>query len=362
MEAGDRIEIDITSLAYGGDGVGRHEGLVIFVPFVIPGERVRVELTQQKPRYWHARLIEVLTPSPDRVAPRCAHFGACGGCHYQHIRYERQVPEKKKQTEELLVRIGKMAAVPAIAVVPCPLPFAYRNRIRVHRIPEATGFYAAGEPRVIDIAECLLADEDVNAGLKEFRARTHQPGDYDIRSVFIEEGGFQQVNPYMHAQLMFTVRDAVPQTGTHLFEGYCGGGFLTRAVHERFARVTAVDWDKRAISRAAFACPPNVTLLLGDVKTAFRKAEGPFDVVLLDPPRDGLPDEVTDRLLTGTAETLVYVSCDPATFARDVARLAPGWTLEALWLLDMFPQTVQAELVSRFVRKPAAGGGSADRG
>jgi len=360
MRIGDQLEIEITDLAFRGEGVGRADGLAVFVPLVIPGERVRVEVQHCKPRFCRASLVAVLEPAPDRLQPPCPYFGVCGGCNYQHMSYERQTAEKQRQIAALLARIGKIEALPQIQVVPCPRPFGYRNRVKVHHRPPRTGFYGGALHQIVDVPQCLLADAEVNEGLKEFRTKEHAPGEYEIRSAKVRGAGFEQVNPPMYDALRDTVRAALQGAEQKLFEGYCGSGFLTQTVSSDFETVVGVDRDRRAIGRATKLHLPNVKFFCKDTMTAFKRRNQPADALLVDPPRCGLPNKLIDAIGTSNVQRAVYVSCDPSTFARDAGRMSGAFALSAVTFLDMFPQTAHIELVGTFVRRGGARAGRSD--
>jgi 23S rRNA (uracil1939-C5)-methyltransferase len=128
---GDKLTLTISDIAFGGEGVGRMDDFVIFVPFVALGEKVEVEVVEVKKRFGRARLLQVLEPSPERVQPLCQYFGQCGGCQYQHINYPVQLQLKHKQISDLFQRIGGLDASVVAPVVPCPQPYGYRNRIMI---------------------------------------------------------------------------------------------------------------------------------------------------------------------------------------------------------------------------------------
>jgi len=131
IQLGDNITLAIEDLAFGGEGVGRVDSLVVFVPFVMIGETVEVEITELKKNFARAKLVRVVTASPERVEPRCRYFGACGGCQYQHISYEAQLRVKQKQIADLFERVGKIPRTVVAPVIPCPNPYGYRNRIMI---------------------------------------------------------------------------------------------------------------------------------------------------------------------------------------------------------------------------------------
>ncbi|MFM8231748.1 MAG: class I SAM-dependent RNA methyltransferase, partial [Chthoniobacterales bacterium] len=161
MKRGAEIELEIADVAYGGDGIARHEGRIVFVPFTITGEQVRVRITDVHKSYARAEVRQVLVPSPDRVAPPCPVFMRCGGCAYQHIAYPKQLEIKTRQVSEALRRIGKIAEPPVEPARPSPKDYHYRNRITVHVQPPEIGFRGTDPRRLVEVKECLLAEDRV---------------------------------------------------------------------------------------------------------------------------------------------------------------------------------------------------------
>ena len=152
MRRGETLTLDITDTAYGGAGIARHEGRVVFVPFTIPGETVRARVAKTTRSWMTAHVTEIIAPSPDRVPPPCPVFGRCGGCAYQHVAYPRQLEIKTHQVAEALRRIGKFTDPPVETARPSPLAYAYRNRITVHVAPPLVGFRGTEPREVVDVA------------------------------------------------------------------------------------------------------------------------------------------------------------------------------------------------------------------
>ena len=181
VQVGQRLELDITTVAFGGDGIGRVDNFVVFVPFVIEGERVEVEIVEVKRRYATADLVRVITPSPRRVEPRCPYYAKCAGCQYQHIAYEHQLELKRRQIRDVFERIGKIANPPIEAVVGSPREYHYRNKIVVHG-PGKPGFWSVRGRSIIGIEQCPIAGEEVNAKLAEVAQQSLENVHLTIRS------------------------------------------------------------------------------------------------------------------------------------------------------------------------------------
>lgn len=342
LKPGAELQLEITDVAYGGAGLGRHEGRVVFVPFTIAGETVRARITKAHRSWLAAELLDVLRESPDRVTPPCRFFGGCGGCAYQHIAYPRQLEIKARQVAETLRRIGKFADPPVEPARGSPLEFGYRNRITVHVDPPAVGFRGLDPRELVEVDRCLLADETVNAALAALRERRRlHAGPATLRSG-PPGGGFRQVNTAA-AEVLAGVVGEMAGSGPLLVDAYCGGGFFARRLREAFARVVGLDWDARGIESARRDAAPHEEYLAGDASELLAGTLDPAAVVLLDPPAQGVARGVIESLLSARPAKIVYVSCDPATLARDLRALAGGYQLRRVCPVDMFPQTASIE-------------------
>lgn len=352
MQQGALFELSITDVAYGGEGVGRHEGRVVFVPFTIPGETARVRVTAARRQWLRAWPEEILAPSPDRVEAPCPFFARCGGCAYQHIAYPRQLDIKTAQVTTALRRIGKFADPPVEPARPSPRQLGYRNRITVHVDPPRVGFRGVDPRRVVDVDSCLLADDAVNAALAGLRARRRlRPGPATLRADPAQRG-FRQVNDEAAAVLAGVVAEMAGD-GPQLVDAYCGAGFFAKHLAARFTRITGIDWDERSIAAAQADAGPAETHLSGDTAALLPGvlADNPDAVVLLDPPAQGVTPEVLAALQAARPPRIVYVSCDPATLARDLGRLAEGYELRRVVPVDMFPQTASVETACLLVHR-----------
>lgn len=367
------LTLEIHDVAFGGRGVGRlPDGRAAFVPFVLAGERVSVRVLREHRGHVEAGLLEVLEPSPHRVAsPPCPYFGRCGGCAYQHADDAEQLAIKERQVGDTLRRLGRLELPPGTLrpIVPSPETYGYRNRITVHAREGATGFFShpwwnmEGHRDLLDITHCPIAEPGVNAALAEFRTRPPwREGHFTLRaSGRRDRRFFQQTNDGAAARLLELVRGLLfpDSPGTlgprgHLIDAYCGAGFFSRALAASFQRVTGLEWDQHAVAAARDGAAPHERYLAGDVAellpAALGEAPAGDTAVLIDPPAEGLAKGIAETLRATPPAVLVYVSCNPATLARDLSRLLakPGtpWTLLSVTPLDMFPQTAEIEAVA----------------
>jgi len=401
--------LDITSIAAGGDGVARHDGLVVFVPRTAPGDRVRARV-QAKGRFGRGTLLRVEQAGPGRVAPVCPHYlrDRCGGCQLQHLTLEAQRAAKAQVVRDALGRIGHRD-VPLPPVHRAGEPWRYRRKLTLAARRTADGWRAglhrAGAPdEIFALDDCLIAETGVVAGLQRVLAQAASllPHVSSLRLAMRREGddlllvieggahwpeakafaaaatevaatwwvndegrrrlildrrahrdagaSFVQVNAEVAAALAShverVVRRHAPRT---VVDGYAGTGDVAASLAAQGVVVTAIelDADASAVCAARLATPSAaVHARVEDVLPTLL----PADVVLLNPPRTGVHERVTAALAESdpTPRAVVYVSCDPATLARDVARLR-GWRVESLECFDMFPQTAHVETVCELV-------------
>ncbi|MDQ3197881.1 MAG: TRAM domain-containing protein [Verrucomicrobiota bacterium] len=344
------VELQIDDIAFGGKGVGRAEGKAVFIPFTIAGEQVTARIIREKKSFAEADLVRVNEPSPERVVPRCPYFGLCGGCSYQHMSYEHQLHWKSHQVAQALQRIGKFREPPLRPIVPSPLDYEYRNRITVHAENGVVGFFRHDAHRLIDIEQCPIAGPAVNQELAALRDRSPRDGHYTLRATPDGPRVFSQTNDAVALHLADTIASLILPDQSLLLDAYCGGGFFGKRLRERFARVVGLDWDIHAIAAARAEAAPNEIYLDGEIApqlaAELTNANPHLTTVIVDPPATGLGPDVRDVLRQRPVATLLYVSCNPPTLARDLADLGSAYRLESVTPFDMFPQTAEIEVLA----------------
>lgn len=376
LAVGQKLVLKIHDIAFGGEGVGRAGEFVVFVPFVIVGEEVEAEVIEAKKNFARAKLLRLIHQSPKRVAPPCPYFAACGGCQYQHLAYEEQLRTKHKQIVDLFERIGKIPSDKIMPVVPCPQPYGYRNRIMIRsqwNKPEQKlnlGFVRWDCGLVEDIKECKIAEPALNEQITHVRA--HPPPKGGIKVVLrvqpenwdVPRDSFFQNNFFLLPKLVETVRDFLRASGTkHLVDLYCGVGFFGIELADAVESVVGVEYDQLAIKsarrNAALHERHNGEFIAAKVEDVLPELVKKFSpettTLLLDPPRKGCLPE-TLRLLRETQPAqVIYVSCHPATMARDLNALCADGVFELARVvpLDMFPQTQHVECVADLRAKSA---------
>jgi 23S rRNA (uracil1939-C5)-methyltransferase len=329
--------------------VARHEGQVVFVPFTAPGEQVRAVLTETHKTFARAKLLEVLTPSPDRVTPPCPLFATCGGCATQHLNYPAEARVKTAQIEAALRRIGKIAE-PVLRPILTGPDYGYRNRITVHNHDGKVGFLATDGRTLVDVPKCLLAAEDVNAKLTHLRSRARPRPHYSVRADEVRGEAFYQSNRPLAEPLKKLVVGAVPAEVKTILEGYAGTGFFSGALVAAGKKVVAVESHPAAVEVFRKEVP-GADLLEGRFEDEMENALGRLGsgpaVCLINPPRGGLSPDA--RKLLAQARPwlgILYLSCDPPALARDIAALGEFWKPEWFQPVDLFPRTAHVECLA----------------
>ena len=394
---GGEIELRIDSLAAGGDGVGRaDDGRVVFVPFTAPGDRVRVEIRSERARFAHGRVVALLEPGPGRTDPVCPVFGSCGGCAWQHIEYESQLAAKAQILSDALARLGGVGLSDPIHVTPSPAPYHYRGRTRVGVMRGRVGFRKRRSHALCGIRTCpvLVPAVDLELSVLAERVEAAKGGDLDgewelsagadgARAVPLSDAGdahvelavggdrirvspgvFAQSNALLQNDLAAAVhREA--GVGALAVELFAGAGFFTLGLARGFEHVVAVESNPAAARDLAenvrAAGLENVDVRCERVESLCASGgwcHGEPDVLVVDPPRTGLPTGSVEVLAQGAIHPLriVYVSCDPATLARDLDLFGGfGYRTVRVEGFDLFPQTPHVEALAvlelRKVRK-----------
>jgi 23S rRNA (uracil1939-C5)-methyltransferase len=403
------ITLEITGFASGARGIGRAaDGRIVFVDFALPGEQVVAEITSDHHDYIEATAVSVLRASPARVAPPCPYFGRCGGCQLQHASYDEQLRLKTVIVRDQFARIGRFDPAEVEARVRPMLgmddPWHYRNHMRftVRRDGEV-GFMQRGTHRFMKIDECLIAVDRVNAVLRAVQDRTMEARQIAIRvgehtaeemiqpklrwrpwargprpqsgqaayhealnghRYRISGPAFFQVNSRQAERLVDLVIERVLAARARVVvDGYAGVGTFAAQLAPQVDLVITIEESAAAgdDAEANLEGLANVQRVVGRMEETLPGLQPSPDVVVIDPPRAGLARSVVEAIIASAARRVVYVSCDPATLARDVRLLVEaGFRLDAVQPVDMFPHTQHIECVTTLDRD-APGGGALDR-
>jgi 23S rRNA (uracil1939-C5)-methyltransferase len=355
-QVGTELELAIERLASGGDGIAHVDGLTVFVPLAAPGDRVRARVTRSERRFARAEILAVLAPGPSRREPPCAYYGRCGGCTWLHLDEAEQSRARLAIVREALERIARAESLPEFEHVASPAALAYRSRARVAHARGRVGFRARASHEVIDIEHCAVLDAATETELLRVRAsRPRGEGELEIRGYgsLLELGGsrlavgtsaFFQANRPLWERWRGLVVEACG-AGERACELYCGVGFYTEKLCANFARVIAVERspaarDARVNSRA------EVFEASCEDWAARELAAFAPELVLLNPPRTGCHQNVSDAIHAARPRRIVYVSCDAPTLARDIARLGPDFRIARIVVLDALPQTHHVEVIA----------------
>ncbi len=427
LQVGDQVELLIERLGIYGEGVGRAEGLTLFVEGALPGERVRVELYEKRSTFARGRMVTRLTSSPDRVEPVCPLFGRCGGCQLMHLSYEGQLAMKRQRVVDALERIGKFTSPVVAPCQPSPSPLAYRNKIQMPVVKGRLGLYARGSHQLVEVERCFIhcdlgervlgiirpmleshpevdlvkhlliktalstqqllvvlvtrsereprgLAEQILASMPEIRGVVQNINPNEGNAILgrcfrtlagegsIEESlssltfkvspaSFFQVNPAQAEQLYQKVVEWAALTGKErVLDAYCGVGTLSLLLARQALEVMGIESVPEAVLDAEENAKrnniDNARFLCGPAEQLIQSLSG-IDVAVLNPPRKGCEGSLLAALATLKPRRIVYVSCDPATLARDLQILvSSGYHLDGVQPYDMFPQTAHVESVA----------------
>jgi 23S rRNA (uracil1939-C5)-methyltransferase len=379
------LEVDVERILPGGMGLAHAGGKTVFVALAAPGDRVRVEVEREQGKVLFGSIKQIITPSPVRIEPPCPYFGRCGGCDFQQLTYEAQLAAKSEMIRDCLHRIARLENVPEIVVTPSPNEWRYRMRAmwQIDRDQRAIGYYERGSRRVCDVVDSAVLRPELQAKLEAVRATQIPPelkhldvvagedgvsfapafADFQTRELSLTVRGevyrynaeaFFQINPSLLGSLIeFALDDA---SGASALDLYSGVGLFTLPLARQFQQVTAVEANAVAVRFARrnlqAAGLTNARVSAAGVAEWFRSASlREVKFVLLDPPRAGAESAVIKAIIDLRPVEISYVSCDPATLARDLKKLiGGGYRLSAIKSFDLFPQTHHVEAVVRLTQ------------
>jgi 23S rRNA (uracil1939-C5)-methyltransferase len=385
------MQVRIEKLVYGGAGLARTERGVVFVPRTAPGDVVEVEISRRKADYAVGRIVSLIEPSPDRQDPDCPNYETAGCCHWQHIRYGRQLEIKEEILRETLKRIGGIDWDDAIRIIRSP-DRNYRLRATFHVHHRQVGFVVEGTHIIVPIRECSSLTPELNDFIPRANALLASPEMASAREVralsdtttvtatFVSDKGelshhqigtgvprieasgfrfelhpdaFSQSNRYVLGSFIEEVLDQAGASPRRVLDLFCGIGFFSIPLARRAAEVVGVESNPIALRQASVNARlngiDNVRFFRGKVESTLRTAAVRPDLVVLNPPRMGCGRDTAGEIANLRANRIVYVSCNPSTFAQEAAVLiTQGYSLRTLTLLDQFPNTHHIELVATF--------------
>ena len=460
LKKGQIIEITVDKTAHGGQGVARLDGFVLFIRGAVPGDRVMVQVIRKKKGYAEARIIELLEPSPHRVSAPCPYSGHCGGCQWQHVKYEHQLEYKREHVREAMLHIGGLSEIPVHAAIPSEKKFAYRNKMefsfsdRRWLLPEemeqpgidrslALGLHVPGTfHKVIDIDACLLQQETGNRILREVKKYVKDSGIpvYGLRShhgfwrfltirystafnewmvnLVTSEGrrdavaplsealcrrikniktivnninrkkasiaigeeeialsgegylkdrigpfefqvsanSFFQTNSLSTEKLYQKAVEYAELTGSEVvLDLYCGTGTIPIFISNMVSEIIGLEIAQSAVTDAENNCRANgVTncrFVLGDIRKSLGTLKLKPDLLIIDPPRAGMHKDVLTMVMKLAPKRIIYISCNPATLARDMGLMAEAYEPLEIQPVDMFPHTYHIEIIAKLVHR-----------
>jgi 23S rRNA (uracil1939-C5)-methyltransferase len=460
LKKGQMIEATITDLAFGGRGLVRIDGMAVFVDPAVPGDQVTARIIKKRKNYAEARVVEIMTPSTDRVPPPCHYSGWCGGCKSQFLDYDKQLVYKQQQVADSLVHIGSIEDIPVHPVIPSEKIFGYRNKMefslsdRRWLLPEemateepldtgfALGLHVPGTfYKVLDIEACHLMPalgNEILATARTFMKNADQPvyglrshegfwrflmlrhsvdkdqwmvnivtanedrpavqpladalraaypqvasvvnninsrkagialGEYEIllagepvitdrigdRTFSISANSFFQTNT-RGAEILYRIVEKFSKLNKDdtVLDLYCGAGTIALTLANRVKSVIGIEISETAINDAVKNSHANgidnCRFIQGDIRDKLGQLDTTPDLMIIDPPRAGMHKDVVKQVLALSPERIVYVSCNPATLARDLGLMCQAYEIKEVQPVDMFPHTWHIEAVARLKR------------
>jgi len=377
------LEIEnVTNLGY---GIARDDGWVIQIAFVLPGEKVLARIFRNHKNYSEADCIEIIEPSSNRVDPKCPLFGTCGGCQYQSVNYTTQLEWKRLQVADSFERIANLK-VDVLPVIQSPKQYGYRSKLTPHYEKPRNGefrkigFLRYGSRKIIiDVSSCPIATDAINQALPSARKNLEnnkkkkggtlllrdalEGVETDPKKVVCEKvgeltfqfkaGEFFQNNPFILPKLVdYVVEQAKSEDDNLLVDAYCGGGLFALSASKYFKKVIGIEVSREgfdwACANALLNRIENAEFILGDAASIFDELhnENYTSSLIIDPPRKGCDENFLAQTLSFRPKKIIYVSCDPATQARDVRTLVNGgYKIKKVQPFDLFPQTRHVENV-----------------
>lgn len=367
------VELYVEKMSFGGAGIARLEDLVVFVQNAAPMERLKARITKVKKRYLEAESLEIIEASPSRRTPACPIALECGGCQWQHIEYAEQLKQKKLIFLESIGKSKIINYAHDISIIPSE-EFRYRNRIQIRADKSKIGFYQKATNNIIHTEDCLITEKEITDQFPKLLNKAKSAGKklkYEIyrdlnNSIQVIENqahgsaqGFSQVNEKQNKKMiewLLKNLNSIPKT--NIYDFYAGNGNLSIPMAQAFPEylVNAIELNQNAVDLGNLKPekPSNLKFICSDISRWLQENKlDPNDSIVIDPPRIGCDEEVIENINLSGIKHLIYISCNPSTWIRDVERLMqldPNWKIKDLCGLDMFPQTYHLEVLSLISR------------
>ena len=389
MRIKDRAIIKIDAVAFGGEGVGRIDNFVVFVPFSAPGDELEIEINQLKKNFVRGKILKIIKPSSLRAEPLCRYYEKCGGCCYQHLDYEYQLVIKKKQVQEAFWKIGKIAEPPVLEAIASPKAYNYRGKAQYHTEVVSNrreiGFLDVSGGKIVDVEKCEIMEETINEKMRVLRGSDRLRDNKNEMTIWsgcsagesnekesitrivkgknflVPRAGFFQANLYLTDKMVDEVcrLAALDKVGT-LVDAYCGSGLFSIFLSSCAQNIIGIEINEKSVKYARINAEnfgvENTVFIHGDVdnvlRDKFSRSGEEINLIILDPPRIGCEKTVLKAMSDLRPQRILYISCNPTTQARDVKYLNEcGYDLQSLLPLDMFPQTEHIEVIGLMALK-----------
>ena len=363
------MKVEITKLDHYGRGVSRLNNKIVFIENALPNEIVEIEIIKEHKKYIEAKTTKIIKPSEDRITPPCPYYEKCGGCNLEHISFLKENEFKEEKVKEIIEKFAKTNKN-IIKDIVYDESYHYRNKVTLHQINNKLGFYEKKTNNIIPIKECLLLNKELNKYLKNIKSKNNEiilkignktneilDSTKNIKNIIsyigskkyrLSEKSFFQVNNVITEKLYNNIKDEIIKNNSkNVLDLYCGTGTIGIYISDNVNKVLGIESCKEAIEDANYNkklnnCN-NITFKLGKVEDLTKDLTKDYDTVIVDPPRNGLDKKVTNKLLEILPKTIIYVSCDPITLARDLSILKGKYNIKYIRPYNMFPRTYHVE-------------------
>lgn len=365
------MKVKIEKLDNFARGITYLNNKICFVDNALPNEVVEIEIIKEKAKYLEAKVINYLEISPDRIDIDCPYYDLCGGCNLRHLSYDKENEYKQNKVKDLLIHMGKIDT--KVNDIIYGNDTNYRNKVTFHSDDKDIGYYEKGTNKIISIDKCLLLDNEINKVIssltpigEDIIIRTSN----DSKKILINEGNiitsvgdkkyflsknsFFQVNKYLTKTLYDLVRKNINKKYNNVLDLYCGTGTIGIYISDLVNHIVGIDYNKSNIDDAFKNKDINNINNIEFICDKVENKIGSFkdiDLIIVDPPRSGLDNKTKDYLKRINSERIIYVSCDPATLARDIHDLNDNYECLEITPINMFPRTYHVESVCILERR-----------
>ena len=370
------LEVEIEKLDHYGRGITKIDDKICFVENALPNETVEIKIEKETKKYLLASTSKIIKQSKDRVTPPCPYYQICGGCNLEHLSFEKENRYKKQKVQEIMEKFAKVDKNLVQDTI-YNQPYHYRNKIILHNKNNQIGLYERKSNQIIPIEKCYLVEEKLNEEIKKITLSKEKDivlrignkteeilnqKKNTIKSYIgskqyqISKESFFQVNSKITEKLYDEVKEIIKNKHSkNVLDLYCGTGTISIYIHEEVNKVLGIESCKEAVEDAKeniiLNKAQNCTYQLGKVEDLTKEITRKYDTAIIDPPRKGLNKKVVDKLLEITPNTLIYISCDPVTLARDLNLLKKAYRIDYIRPYNMFPRTYHIENLVLLTKK-----------